>query len=147
MTPLAIAFGVALMLSISRPSNAAGPVSNAGSTDVTPGKRDAVTVSLQNLVAECVQLDLGTIRTERNVTLVAGQLQIAGSIGDCGCKSAVLSYRTVRQIRGRDIELARGQLNTLRLGKGSAAVYLVVATDHVAPIMNVSMVLACENSQ
>ena len=155
MTRIAMALGCAVMLSGCRPSTAAESASGAGAGTITPLDgaagtpriNDAVSTSLQNLVAKCVRLELGSIRTERNVTLAAGKLGITSPIGNCGCKSAMMSYRSVQWVHGRDIETARGQVNTLKIDKSIAEIYLVLATDHLPRDADLTIVVGCQDSE
>lgn len=147
MSRLPLGFALALTFSSCRPSTAAGPASGSDARAVIPRANEAVSVSLQNRLAECVGLDLGSVRAERNVTLAAGKLRLTRSVGKCGCKSAIVSYRSVRRVFGRDAEMARGQLNTLRIGQSTLEVYIVLATDYVPPATDLLVVLGCENSE
>jgi hypothetical protein len=153
MTRIALVLACVAMLSGCRPSSAAESASGTGATTMapldgaagTPRSTDAASASLRNLVAKCVRLELGSIQTERNVTLATGKLGITRPIGNCGCKSAMMSYRSVQRIHGREIEAARGQVNTLKIDKSVTEIYLVLATDYLPRNADLTIVVGCQD--
>jgi hypothetical protein len=153
MTRIAVALGCALTLSGCRSSAAGQNASGASASATTssdgaagaPGSTDTGPASLRNLVAKCVRLELGGVRTERNVTLAAAKLGIASPIGNCGCKSAMVSYRSVQRVHGREIEAARGGVNTLKIDRPTAEIYLVLATDRLPRNARLTIVVGCQD--
>lgn len=154
MIRVALAFAFAGTLSGCRPSTAAGIRSGmdarpTAAADAAAGKvaAAALIASSRNLLPECVRFEIGSVRTERNVALAAAKLRITRSIASCGCKSALISYRSVQRVRGRDVELARGQINTLKLDQSEVDIYIVLATDTLSRAPELTVVLGCENPE
>lgn len=86
-------------------------------------------VAVQNKLAACMAVNVGTVRTDRNVVLVDGTLRATKSIGECGCMSAMLAYRSMSVVQGREHVLAEGGLNSLRLESSPNSVTFVLSTD------------------
>lgn len=71
-------------------------------------------VHVRNDLEECVQLTPRGLVFERNVVLLDVHLRMLRSLGECGCKSAALTYRVRRDEREHGTTDAVGRLNTLR---------------------------------
>ncbi|WP_260986118.1 DUF2195 family protein [Bordetella genomosp. 13] len=57
-------------------------------------------VNIKNALAECVQVAPGVRSAEHNLVLQQLTLQVGKSIGQCGCKSALASYRATVKLDG-----------------------------------------------
>jgi hypothetical protein len=65
-----------------------------------------------------------------NLGLLEAEMNITKPIGECGCTSALLTYRVEGSLGGALRRLSTGELNTLRsLGKHEH-IYFVLASDH-----------------
>lgn len=105
-------------------------------------------VQIQNLLARCMGVDVDGVRRDRNVVLGDATLRPAKSIGECGCKSAALAYRSTRVVQGREHVLAEGELNTLRLPASPTRMTLVLATDGAATNAHRwTIVVSCEGPE
>ena len=87
-------------------------------------------VRFESDLEACVQLVPSGISAERNLLLLDVRFKLLQSIGECGCKSAVLGYRVRRNDSNHSSLDATGRLNTLgRELVFEEQVYLVLATD------------------
>ena len=90
-------------------------------------------VHVRNDLEECVHLASRSVSIERNVVLLDVSLRMRRSIGECGCKSAALTYRVRRDEREHGTVDAIGRLNTLlRQHHPEEDLYLVLSTDVLA---------------
>lgn len=115
----------AAMLACACATAGVGPSVSAANETTT------ASVHFLNDLDGCVKLTAGDVEKVHNLLLVSTQLQVLQSIGECGCKSAVMSYRA--RLNGRPASSADiiGRINTLvrQTPDAAEAVYLVLASD------------------
>lgn len=93
-------------------------------------------VTFVNDLEHCVVLERGELVQHGNLLLYDVQFEVPENIGNCGCKSAVASYRVFEG--GRPMRLERLVL------KESRQAYLVIATDGGSPTEEaLSIALGC----
>jgi hypothetical protein len=93
---------------------------------------------IQNFVSSCLDASVtaGSDKSEATLTISSNQ-----SVGECGCKSALVRYALVTAVGGEVLD--EGEINTLRMVDNSASVMLKLSS---AGGHTPTLTLGCSNS-
>lgn len=83
-----------------------------------------------NRVEKCVAITRGRSVSMLNLGLLEAEINVTKPIGQCGCTSALLTYRVEGKLGGAARQLSSGELNTLRRVGKREQIYFTLASDY-----------------